>query len=248
MDWIFVGDAHFAAGDRGRREHLSRFIKKNLHTLHTLVIMGDFFDFWFGFRNLSSLKREYGDILDLLEDLRAAGVKVIYLEGNHDFSLGSYMSERLGIKVYDRSAEIELDGRRIYLAHGDRVLPTLDHWILTLLLRNRVTYLLISLLGPRIVMDIARRWSAGSRGRNMERSPEVIARLKRFARRKVQEGFNAVILAHTHLPEAITMKEQGREGYYFNVGNWIKDFSYLRYNDKKGFSLEYYAMSREGER
>jgi UDP-2,3-diacylglucosamine hydrolase len=241
MDWIFVGDAHFAAGDRWRREHLSRFIKKNLHTLHTLVIMGDFFDFWFGFRHLSSLKREYGDILDLLEDLRATGVKVIYLEGNHDFSLGSYMSERLGIEVYEHRAEIELRGKRIYLAHGDRVSPTLDHWILTLLLRNRFTYLMISLLGPRIVMAIARRWSAGSRGKNMERSPEVIARLQRFARHKVKQGFDAVILAHTHLPEAITMKEQGRECHYFNVGNWIKDFSYLRYNERKGFSLEYYT-------
>jgi len=240
MDWIFVGDAHFARGDKGRREHFSRFIQKNRSTLGTLVIMGDFFDFWFGFRNLSSLKREYSDILDLLEDLRAAGVKVIYLEGNHDFSLGSYMSGRLGIEVYAHRAEIELDGRRIYLAHGDRILPTLDHWILTLLLRNRFTYQMISLLGPRLVMTIAQRWSAGSRGRNMERSPEVIARLRSFAQRKLKKGLDAVILAHTHLPEAITIKEQGREGNYFNVGNWIKDFSYLRYSEKRGFSLEYF--------
>jgi UDP-2,3-diacylglucosamine hydrolase len=244
MDWIFVGDAHFARGDKGRREHFSQFIKKNLHTLHTLVIMGDFFDFWFGFRHLSSLKREYSDILDLLEDLRITGVRVIYLEGNHDFSLGTYIHERLGIKVYDKSVEMELDGKRIYLAHGDRISPTLDHWVLTGLLRNRVTYQMISWLGPRLVMAIARRWSASSRGKNMERSPEVIKRLRRFAQCKLKEGFDAVILAHTHLPEAITIKEQGREGYYFNVGNWIKDFSYLRYNEKKGFSLEYYEKNR----
>jgi UDP-2,3-diacylglucosamine hydrolase len=244
MDWIFVGDAHFAHGDRERREHFSRFIKKNLHTLDTLVIMGDFFEFWFGFRQLSSLKREYGDILDLLEDLRITGVKVIYLEGNHDFSLGSYMRKRLGIKVFDKAVEMELDGKRIFLAHGDRISPTIDHWILTGLLRNRVTYHMISLLGPRLVMAIAQRWSASSRGRNMERSPVVIKRLRRFALRKLKEGFYAVILAHTHLPETVTWKEQGREGYYFNVGNWIKDFSFLRYNEKKGFSLEYYEKSR----
>jgi UDP-2,3-diacylglucosamine pyrophosphatase LpxH len=82
----------------------------------------------------------------------------------------------------------------------------------------------------------------------MERSPVVIARLRSFAQRKLKQGFDAVILAHTHLPEAITVKDQGREAYYFNVGDWIKDFSYLRYNEKKGFSLEYYAMRRKGER
>jgi UDP-2,3-diacylglucosamine pyrophosphatase LpxH len=56
----------------------------------------------------------------------------------------------------------------------------------------------------------------------------------------VKEGFDAVILAHTHLPEAATMQKREGEGYYFNVGNWIRDFSYLRYSERKGFSLEYY--------
>lgn len=240
MDLIFVGDAHFARGDKGRREHFSRFIQKNRSTLGTLVIMGDFFDFWFGFRDCTPLKKEYGDILALLQGLRRDGIRVIYLEGNHDFSLGSYMREELGIEVYDKSAEIEIDGKRIYLAHGDRISPTLDHWILTGLLRNWVTYQGISLLGSRLVMAIAHRWSASSRGRNMERSPVVIARLRSFAQRKLTQGFDAVILAHTHLPEAVAMKEQGRGAYYFNVGNWIRDFSYLRYNEKRGFSLEYF--------
>jgi UDP-2,3-diacylglucosamine hydrolase len=240
MDWIFVGDAHFARGDKGRREHFSRFIQKNRSKLGTLVIMGDFFDFWFGFRDISTLKKEYGDVLELLQRLRADGVRVIYFEGNHDFSLGTYMREELGIEVHDRATEVDLDGKRIFLAHGDRISPTLDHWILSGLLRNKLTYQGISLLGSRIVMAIAHRWSASSRGRNMERSPVVIARLRSFAERKLKQGFDAVILAHTHLPEAITVKEQGREAYYFNVGDWIKDFSYLRYNEKRGFSLEYF--------
>ena len=245
MDWIFVGDAHFARGDMGRREHFSRFIQKNRSTLGTLVIMGDFFDFWFGFRDITPLKKEYGDLLEILEGLRRDGIRVLYLEGNHDFSLGSYIREELGIEVYDSSTEIEFDGKRIFLAHGDRISPTLDHRILTGFLRNWVTYQGISLLGARLVMAIAHRWSASSRGKNMERSPVVIARLRSFAQRKLKQGFDAVILAHTHLPEAITVKGQGKEAYYFNVGDWIKDFSYLRYNEKKGFSLEYYPKSEK---
>jgi UDP-2,3-diacylglucosamine hydrolase len=242
MDWLFVGDAHFAHGDKKRRERFSRFIKKNRSMLATLVIMGDFFDFWFGFRDITPLKKEYGDLLELLTALRADGVRVIYLEGNHDFSLGSYMHEELGIEVYDKSAEIELDGKRIFLAHGDRSAPPAGHWVLAFFLRNKISYQLISLLGPRIAMAIARQWSAKSRGRNIKKPFEIIKQLRSFAQRKLKQGFDAVILAHTHLPEAITIKEQGRVGYYFNVGNWIKDFSYLRYNEKKGFSLEYYEI------
>jgi UDP-2,3-diacylglucosamine hydrolase len=240
MDWLFVGDAHFAFGDSERRRHFFNFIQRNKSTLNTLVLMGDFFDFWFGFRDPSPLTREYADILTLLKQLRSDGVEIIYLEGNHEFRMEPYMREKLGIDVYDNCAEMELDGERVYLAHGDRAYPTFSHRILTWLLRNSLTYLLISLLGPRTVIAVAQWWSAKSRKRNLKESAEVISRLKGFAQRKLNEGFDTVILAHTHLPEEIPMKKRGGEGYYFNVGNWMKDFSYLRYNEKQGFSLEYY--------
>jgi UDP-2,3-diacylglucosamine hydrolase len=240
MDWLFVGDAHFALGDGERRRHFFNFIKKNKSTLKTLVIMGDFFDFWFGFRDLSLLKREYGDILRLLKQLRSDDVEVIYVEGNHEFRMRPFLSDTMGIKVYDNCAEIVLDGRKIYLAHGDRSYPTISHRILTWLLRNKLSYLLISLLGPRIVIAVAKWWSAGSRNRSSKKSSPIIERLKRFAQRKMNEGFDAVVLAHTHLPEKIPMKKRGGKGYYFNVGNWMRDYSYLRYNEKKGFTLEYY--------
>ena len=240
MDWLFVGDAHFAFGDGERRKHFLNFITNNKSKLDTLVIMGDFFDFWFGFRDLSPLTNEYGDILRLLQQLRSDGVEVIYLEGNHEFRMDPYMREKFGVVVYDDAAEIDLDGNKVYLAHGDRSYPSVSHRILTWLLRNRVTYLLISLLGPRIVIAVARWWSDKSRKGSLKESSEVIVRLKRFAQRKLNEGFDTVILAHTHLPEVITMKKRGGEGYYFNVGNWMRDYSYLRYNEKKGFTLEYY--------
>jgi UDP-2,3-diacylglucosamine hydrolase len=240
MDWIFVGDAHFAFGDGKRRKHFFNFIQKNKPKLNTLVIMGDFFDFWFGFRDLSPLKREYDDILKLLKQLISDGVEVIYLEGNHEFRMGPYMREKLGVAIYDNSAEIDLDGNKVYLAHGDRAYPTVSHRILIWVLRNKLTYMLLSLLGPRIVIAVARWWSSSSRQRNMKESSKVISRLRRFAQLKLNEGFDAVVLAHTHLPEEIPMKKGGGEGYYFNVGNWMQDYSYLRYNKKKGFTLEYY--------
>ena len=242
MDWIFVGDAHFASGDGKRREHFIRFIQKNKPKLTTLVIMGDFFDFWFGFRDLTSLKEEYRDILEFLEKLRSNGVQVIYMEGNHEFRMGPYMSDKLGIEVHVDSAEIELNGKKVYLAHGDRSSPTVRHRLLTWLLRNGLTYWFISLLGPRVVIGIARWWSAHSRRRSMERSTDIISRLRRFAQRKLHEGCDVVILAHTHLPEETTMQKRGGEGYYCNVGNWMQDFSYLRYNEKQGFILEYYQI------
>ncbi len=240
MDWIFVGDAHFALGDGRRREHFIRFIQANRSSLGTLVIMGDLFDFWFGFRDLTLLKKEYGDILDLLEGLRSEGIGVIYLEGNHDFRLGPYMSEELGIQVYDRYADIDLDGNRLYLAHGDLAHPKLRHRIFSCLLKNGFAYRFISWLGPQIVIGIARGLSARSRKQGLKEFPKITSRLRKFALHKLNEGFDAVILAHTHIPEAMAV-ERGKEmGYYFNVGNWVRDFSYIRYSGERGFSLEHF--------
>ncbi|MBN1255868.1 MAG: metallophosphoesterase [Deltaproteobacteria bacterium] len=240
MDWLFVGDAHFSSGDGERRKHFFNFIQENKSTLKTLVIMGDFFDFWFGFRNLAPLKKEYGDVLTFFRKLKSNNVEMIYFEGNHEFRLGSFLSNKLGIKVYENCAEMNIDGKKSYLAHGDRSYPTVSHRILTWLLRNRLSYLLISLLGPRIVIGVATWWSANSRNWGQKRSTDILSRMRKFAQLKVNEGFDTVILAHTHLPEAIALKKGKREGYYFNVGNWMRDYSYLRYSNKKGFSLEYY--------
>ncbi|UCC66713.1 MAG: UDP-2,3-diacylglucosamine diphosphatase, partial [Deltaproteobacteria bacterium] len=225
MDWIFVGDAHFGLGDGSRRDRFIRFIQRNKPSLNTLVIMGDLFDFWFGFRNLSPLRRKYGDILDLLEEIRGEGIKVIYLEGNHDFRLGPYMSEKLGIQVYNRSAQLDLDGNRMYLAHGDMAYPKLSHRIFSFLLKNRLAYRLMSWLGPQVVMGIATWLSSGSRRRGLEERPETISRLRKFALHKLDEGFDAVILAHSHVPEEMAVERGGGMGYYFNVGNWMSDFS-----------------------
>jgi len=246
MDWIFVGDAHFSQKERERRERFISFIRENSDSLGTLVIMGDLFDFWFGFRDLTPLRNEYADILDLLEGIRKEGVEVIYLEGNHDFRLGPYMSDELGFQIYHRSTEIDLDGSKIYLAHGDWAYPKLGHRIFSSLLRNRFTYKLISWLGPEIVIRIAKWLSAGSRNRGIERPSEISSRIRKFAHKMLNEGFDVVILAHTHLPEVMTVERKSGTGYYFNVGNWMKDFSYLRYNVENGFSLEYFSEEKKG--
>ncbi|RLB08243.1 MAG: hypothetical protein DRG50_00475 [Deltaproteobacteria bacterium] len=245
MDWIFVGDAHFTQGDGDRRRRFIRFIQTNISSLKTLVIMGDLFDFWFGFRDLSSLKMEYGDILGLFERLREEKREVIYLEGNHDFRLGPYMSEELGVRVYDRSTQIYLGGKRVYLAHGDRAYPKFSHRLFSALLKNGLTYRLISLMGPYLVARMAKYLSSGSRKRGQRVSQDVISRLRKFALRKLNEGFDVVILAHSHFPETMTVEKKEGRGYYFNVGNWTRDFSYLRYNPQGGFSLEYFTTDQK---
>ncbi len=57
---------------------------------------------------------------------------------------------------------------------------------------------------------------------------------------KFREGIDIVILGHSHYPEEVVERIDGREKAYFNVGDWMTFFSYLRYRPGTGFHLCYH--------
>jgi len=238
MTWLFVGDAHFSSQDGNRRTRFFELLDKYRGCLDALVIMGDFFDFWFGFPDNSSLICRYADVIEALRRLRADGGRIIYLEGNHDFHLGTFMRDELGVEIYPTSVEMELDGMRVFLSHGDQIKMTLSHRLYSALLKNTVTYAVMSWLGPQRVMRLARILSEDSRSRNMKYGDGVRERLRAFALDRLKAGTDAVILSHSHIAEVVIV--EGTEGprYYLNVGNWMQECSYVRYETNEGFSLQ----------
>ena len=64
---------------------------------------------------------------------------------------------------------------------------------------------------------------------------------------KIREGFDVVILAHNHLPQSCSFEIDGKEGCYFNVGDWVDHFSFLRYRAGQGFGIEYFRDRDRGE-
>jgi len=212
-------------------------IRERRERMERLVIMGDFFDFWFGFPDPSPLKEAYRDLVEGIEGLAEAGIEVLYIEGNHDFAIGDSLK---GVKAYPISAEFFLEGKRVFVSHGDRFMGPPLH----LLLKNPLSCRIISSLGPRLVTRVAFLWSRASRWMGMRRGVKVVAEeLRRFARRKVAEGFDVVILAHTHLAEECPIEVEGRRGIYYNVGSW-QDLSFLLYRASQGFSLQKLSYPR----
>ncbi|NIS60654.1 MAG: hypothetical protein GTO13_08130 [Proteobacteria bacterium] len=61
---------------------------------------------------------------------------------------------------------------------------------------------------------------------------------------KFREGIDIVILGHSHHPEEMVERIDGREKAYFNVGDWMNFWSYLRYNPEIGFELSYHEDER----
>jgi UDP-2,3-diacylglucosamine hydrolase len=240
-EWLFIADAHLSERDEGRQALLVDFLERNRGELTGLVILGDLFEFWFGFPGY--VDPAYQPICEALYALSRAGVRLIYLEGNHDFSMGAYFEKTLGCEVHPRSCLLQLEGKRIYLSHGDGIDPgDVGYRFYRRLLKNRGVYSLIRLLGPgrtarikKLLSD--REWMHRP---TFSRQEGGTTAGETFAKEQCRQGADVVILAHSHIPCQKTFVLDGRTCYYFNVGDWVEHYSFLRFRPERGFSLEYF--------
>lgn len=231
MRIVFISDAHLKGLDDPNQDSVVRFLD-GLERVDTLIILGDLFDFWTGFNEV--VRRNYLPVLESLIRLRKKGVEIIYLEGNHDFGMGSFFTDTLNARVYPESADVVLDGKRFYLAHGDMVHMTAGYRLWRGFLRSPIFRVAAKAATPKVVWNIALGVSANSRKKARDYSHNPIeARLAEFAEMRIAEGFDFVVLAHSHMPG---VHKKGN-GTYANPGSFIGKKSYLVY-EGGGIRLE----------
>ncbi len=245
-DWIFVSDAHFTGRNPEEMEPFLRFLDMEKERMDHFVILGDLFEFFFGFKNVASTKKprtftEYLPVITKLQMLYRQGIRIKYFEGNHDFFLHSFFSEQLGMEVavHPDGHEERLGGKRTFIAHGDLSNP--KQWkyrVFRRLLKSRWTYHLIHISGPYLSRGVARRLSEMSYQKyHVDAAPNPPPAFKAFAHQKFLEGYEIVILGHSHFPEEVEEWIDGRRYLYFNVGDWKTRRSFLRFTPPDLFQL-----------
>jgi UDP-2,3-diacylglucosamine hydrolase len=226
----FVSDAHLGVdpADRevARTARLHDFLNSLAGRASSLYIVGDLFDFWFEYR--TAIPRAHFHTLAALARLREAGVDIAYLNGNHDFWLGTFFRDSLGMRTIDGGTLVEAQGRRLWVHHGDGLVGgDLGYRMLRGVLRSRIGVGLYRMLHPDLGIPLAHavsRWSRGSRG-EAPLEPERLWReiaLPRFA-----QGCDGVLIGHFH--HAYERREPGRE--FFVLGDWIDRFTYAELTD-----------------
>ncbi len=228
MKTIFIGDAHIKGLDDPGMAPLCSFID-SLWPVNTLVIMGDLFDVWTGTNDVTM--NEYGPLLQRLRVLKCKGTKIIYIEGNHDFSMGHFFTGDLMADVYPESHTMNIDGKKIYLSHGDTVLMSAGEKLWRAFLRSPLFTILSKLLGPKMVWKTARKLSHKSR--NYGAKKEVESALNEFAAKKLAEGYDGVIFGHSHVGGIHDEAAGPGTGFYANPGGWINEKSYLVYDNSE---------------
>ncbi|MFZ3073151.1 MAG: UDP-2,3-diacylglucosamine diphosphatase, partial [Thermodesulfobacteriota bacterium] len=193
MRLVFIADSHAKGPDDPSQKQLSRFLEElSDNPPKRLVILGDLFDFWIGTSGLVYYR--YLPVLTPLVKLRKLGTEITYLEGNHDFSLGPFFTEFLGAEVHPDSTELSIDGKRIFLSHGDIVDRSIRHRIWRWFLRSPFVKALVTMLPAWVLFRMASALSRKSRTYR-ECAPQVEKALKDFATELAKSNYDGCVMA-----------------------------------------------------
>lgn len=223
---FFLSDAHLGAEPESveavRQARLLSFLESLAGRASTLYIVGDLFDFWFEYR--TAIPRRLFRTLAALDALKRSGVEIVYLNGNHDFWLGPFLSETLGLRTVDGAVTVEAQGRRLWVHHGDGLMGgDLGYKLLRGILRSPVSIGLYQWLHPDLGIPLAHLVSNLSR-RSRGHGPLQPDRLWReIGEPRFREGYDAVLFGHFH--RAHEDRRDGRE--LFVLGDWIDHFTYV---------------------
>jgi UDP-2,3-diacylglucosamine hydrolase len=222
----FFSDAHLGlAGadvEAEREARLHDFLTSLVGRASAVYIVGDLFDFWFEYR--TAIPRRHFRTLAVLARLREAGIAITYLNGNHDFWLGPFLREDMGLDVRDGAVPLELQGRRIWLHHGDGLIGgDLGYRVLKRILRHPWSIALYGLLHPDLGIPLARRVSLWSRHAGGDRPLDGDRLWREIAEPRFAEGYDTVMIGHFH--HAFERRERGRA--LFVLGDWMDHFTYV---------------------
>lgn len=199
-----------------RMEQLCRLIKDHGRALY---LLGDIFDYWMEYRHV--IPKGFTRFLCMLSDLTRHGIEVSLFAGNHDFFLGRYFSEELGVKTFYGLQEVCIDGRVFMLSHGDGLGEgELGYKLFARLVRNRFNLGLLTGFHPDLATALMKKLSQLSRAHKPVDRVLDSGRLIRFAASLAREkAFDYFVCGHNHVEKIEVLDGSGR--CYVNLGTWI---------------------------
>ncbi len=236
---FFVSDTHFrfdglGADERAKRDLFISFLA-GLEGASRLYLLGDIFDFWFEYRSV--VPRYYRDVLDALSSLRRSGTGIYIAGGNHDFWLGSFVSETLGFTILPPFATHTIQGIKVTMTHGDELLPgDYGYKLLKAVIRSRPAVAAARAVHPDLLYAFARRFSRASKGFTEKKTERAAKTLLAMAENSFfRWGNDAFVTGHIHRP----CIERFGERTFVILGDWERNFSYLEMREGR-LSLKFY--------
>ena len=222
---VFISDLHL--GTPGcQAEALLDFLKS--HTSDSLYLVGDIVDGW-QLRRKWYWPQAHNDVVQKLLRRVRKGSRVIYIPGNHDEFARDFVEHHFGgIEVMEEATHTLLDGRKLWLIHGDYFDAVVQYakWLayvgdslyeLTLSL-NRHFNRLRARLGMRY-------WSLSAylKGKVKKALNFVTDFENAVAHEAQKRGYQGVVCGHIHRAEIRMINGI----LYCNDGDWVESRSAL---------------------
>lgn len=246
---LFVSDAHFRtpsdANSRQREEWLIDCLSSHRNSIKHLFFLGDIFDYWFEYGDV--VPKGYFRLFNLLYEMNLEGIQMYYFTGNHDMWVQDYFTEQFGCRVFRDQQAFILNGHRCLIGHGDGIGGKQHRYLLIKKIfsfkPNRILY---SMLHPRHSFAIARFFSQKSRASHSEEAAVFKKEQEyqvQYARTVLQqEPVEFFIYAHRHIPIRYELSAQST---LYNVGDWLKNFSYITFNQNDTNPVLHFFQQKE---
>jgi UDP-2,3-diacylglucosamine hydrolase len=244
----FASDFHLGANgyvlSREREDRIIRWLDLIKDDCAELFLMGDVFDFWFEYKTV--VPKGYIRFLGKLAQLTDAGVKLYLFKGNHDMWMFDYFEQELNATIITNELEIERNGKKFYLHHGDGLGPgDAQYKLLKKIFRSRFCQWLFARVHPNLGIGIANMWSKQSRIAGANDTEKILHQqewLEIYSRELLQtKHYDYLIFGHRHLPLDISLQDNSR---YINLGEWVNYNTYAVF-DGVNLELKWFEKNRK---
>ncbi len=231
----FISDFHLGVPDYAssleREKKIVQWLSFVEKDAAAIFLMGDIFDFWFEFKHV--IPKGFVRLQGKLASITDSGIPVYWFTGNHDMWIFDYFTKELNIQIFRDTEVLELNGKRIFIGHGDGLGPG-DYFykFMKKVFRNRFFQEWFRLTPPAIGIGIANSWSKSSRISGLKKEAFLGDEewLLIYAREQEKIAHHDYyIFGHRHLPLDIEINTASR---YINLGEWVNYYTYAVFDGK----------------
>ncbi|HPS13462.1 MAG TPA: UDP-2,3-diacylglucosamine diphosphatase [Prolixibacteraceae bacterium] len=245
---VVLSDIHLGTFGCKAKE-LLRYLKSI--DAETLVLNGDIIDVWQF--NKHYFPKSHMKVVKHFTSLLSKKKKIYYITGNHDEMLRKFKGFQLGTFEIANQLELNLDGKKAWIFHGDVFDNSVNHtkWLAKL---GGLGYNLLILINA--IINLFSRLVKGGKisfSKSVKNGvKEALNRRNKFekiiAGIAVSKGYDYVVCGHVHQPLMhFIANNQGAEVLYLNSGDWIENLTALEYNNQQ-WSLYEYANDQIAQR
>lgn len=240
----FLSDTHLSPcldeQEAERHKQLISLLDEMGKDAEAVFLLGDIFHFWCEFfYGRAGKPKGFDDVLEALRKLTAK-CPVHFFIGNHDIWTFGWLAKQTGMTVHKKPLDINLCGKRCFLAHGDG-LGSIDHKYLFIrgLFHNPLAQFLFRLVPPALGNKLGYGWANASQRKHLltpnlykgENEEEQLL----FAKQHEQsEHFDYYIFGHRHLEMSLLLPSGAQ---VFVLGDSTDHLSYAMMNSRGELSF-----------